>query len=45
MGNIICAFKVQDMVLNDENPWDGILTSTMFALHAMVHTTTQHTPE
>ena len=32
------------MVLDDENPWDGILASTMFPLHATVHTTTQHTP-
>ena len=43
IGNIIRTFKVQDMVLDDENPWDGILASTMFALHATVHTTTQHT--
>ena len=32
------------MVLDDENPWDGILASTMFALRATVHTTTRHTP-
>ena len=38
--NIISIFKVQEMVLDDESPWDGILTSTMFALHATVHTTT-----
>ena len=28
------------MDLDNENPWKGILSSTMF----MVHTTTQHTP-
>ena len=44
IGNIIRTFKAQDMVLNDENPQDGILASTMFALHATVHITTQHTP-
>ena len=22
IGDIICTFKVQDIVLNDENPWD-----------------------
>ena len=44
IGNIIRTFKVQDMILDDENPWDGILASTMFALRATVHTTTQHTP-
>ena len=32
------------MVLDDEKPWDGILSSTMFALRARVHTTTQYTP-
>ena len=37
-------FKVQNMVLNDENSWDGILTSTMFTLRTTIHTTTQHTP-
>ena len=40
IGNILHTFKVQNMVLDDENPWDGILASTMFALKAMVHTTT-----
>ena len=29
-GNIIRTFEVKDMVLDDENPWDGILASTMF---------------
>ena len=32
------------MVLDDDNLWDGILASTMFALRATVHTTTQYTP-
>ena len=32
------------MVLDDENPCNRILESTIFALHATVHTTTQHTP-
>ena len=44
IGHIIRTFKVQDMVLDDENPWDGILASTMFALRAMVHATTQYVP-
>ena len=43
IGNILCSFKVQNMELDDENPWDGILASTMFALRATVHTTTQYT--
>ena len=44
IGNILRNFKVQKMVLDDENPWDGILSSAMFALQATVHTTTQYTP-
>ena len=43
IGNIIRTFKVEDMVLDDENPLDEILASTMFTLRAMVHTKTQHT--
>ena len=44
IGNILHTFKVQNMVLDDQNPWNGILASTMFALRAMVYTTTQYTP-
>ena len=45
IGNIIRTFIVQDMVLNDESPWDGILASTICALRAKVHTTMHYTPE
>ena len=31
------------MELDNENPWDGILSSIMFAIRSTVHTTTQHT--
>ena len=31
------------MALRDENPWDGILASTMFTIRATVHTTMQYT--
>ena len=31
-GNILLTFKAQNMVLDDKNPWKGILASTMFAL-------------
>ena len=30
--------------LDNENPCEGILSSTMFAIRSMVHTTTKHTP-
>ena len=44
IGNILRTFKVQNMVLDDKNLWDGILASTMVALRATVHTTTLHAP-
>ena len=44
IGNIIRTFKINEMVLDDDNPWDGILATTMFALQATVHTTSQYTP-
>ena len=44
IGNIIRTMKVQEMVLDDDNPWDGILASTLFALRVTVHTTTSFTP-
>ena len=42
IGNIICTFKVQGMVLDDMNPWGGILAFTIFTLRLTVHTMTQH---
>ena len=44
IGNIIRTFKIQQMDLDNENPWEGALSSTMFAIRSKVHTTTQHTP-
>ena len=40
--NIIRTFKLQEMELDNENPLEGILTSTMFAIRSTMHTTTQH---
>ena len=34
-GNIIRTFKVQDIILNNENTWDRILAFTIFLLCAM----------
>ena len=44
IGNIIHTFKIQEMDLDNENPWEGILSSTMFVIRSTVHTTMQHTP-
>ena len=32
------------MDLDNENQWEGILSSTMFVICSTVHTTTQYTP-
>ena len=42
IGNIIHAFTIQEMDLDDENPWEWILSSTMFAILSTMHTTTQY---
>ncbi len=44
IGNIIQTFEVHDSDLTIDNPWDGILSATMFALRATYHTTLQATP-
>ena len=38
------TFKIQQMDLDNEKPWEGILSSTIFAVRSTVHTTLQHTP-
>ena len=42
IGNILLAFKVQNMVLDDKNPWDCMLASNMFAMRATVYTIMQY---
>ena len=42
-SNNIRTCKIQQMDLDNENPWEGILSSTVFAIRSTVHTTTQHT--
>ena len=32
------------MDLDNENPWEGILSSTTFAIRSTLHTNTQYTP-
>ena len=36
IGNILSTFKIQEVDLEDENPWEGILVSTMFATRSTV---------
>ena len=44
IGNMIRTFSVQDMELDEEDPWSGILAAVGFAIRATVHTTLQATP-
>ena len=44
IGNIICTFKIYNMDLEDESPWERILPSTIFAIRSIVHTSIQHIP-
>ena len=43
IGNIIHTFKIQEIDLEDENSWEGILSSTILIIRSTVHTTMQHT--
>ena len=43
IGNIIPTFNTQDFDIEDDSPWEGILSPTMFTIRFMVHTPTQHT--
>ena len=40
IGNVILTFIIQQIDLDNENPWEGTLASTMFAIRSIVHTTT-----
>ena len=42
IGNMIRTFQPQD--LDEEDPWSGILSATMFAVRSTVHTTNMATP-
>ena len=42
IGNIIRTFDVSNIINND--PWSGILATTMFAVRATYHTTLQASP-
>ena len=45
IGNIVRTYTVRDAEeLDEENPWDGILSAVMFAIRATYHTTLQATP-
>ena len=44
LDNILRTFNIEEMNLDNENSWEGILLFTMLALRSKVHTTAQYTP-
>ena len=44
IGNMIRTFRVHDTDIDESDPWSGILSATMFATRATLHTTLQATP-
>ena len=44
LGNLIRSHEVHKTEIDEEDPWTGILSATMFAVRATYHTTTQATP-
>jgi hypothetical protein len=44
IGNIIRTFELEDNYLDEEDPWEDILTATSFAVCPTFHTTLHQSP-
>ena len=44
IGNMIRTFQLQKSQVDEEKPWNGILTAIVFSVRATLHTTTRATP-
>ena len=44
MGDIICMFEIQKTPLDKDNPWEGIIATTVFSIRSTVHTTLKASP-
>jgi len=44
IGNIIRTFEINDQEVDEDDPFSGILSATMFAIRATYHTTLKATP-
>lgn len=44
VGNMLWTFEVQDMELDECDPWSGILTAIVFAVRATTHIATKAMP-
>ena len=44
IGNMIRTFRMHETEIDESDPWSGVLSATMFATRATLHTTLQATP-
>ena len=44
IGNMIRTFCMHETEIDENDPWSGVLSATMFATRATLHTTLQATP-
>ena len=44
IGNMIRTFRMHETEINENDPWRGVLSATMFATRATLHTTLQASP-
>ena len=44
IGNMIRTFCMHETEIDENDPWSGVLSATMFATRATLHTTIQATP-
>ena len=42
---MVRTFELEKFYLDEDDPWKGILSVTVFAVRATIHTTLQNTPE
>ena len=44
LGNVLYTFQLQQTILDEDDPWSGILAATMFVMRS-IHTTLKSTPK
>jgi hypothetical protein len=44
IGNIVRTFELENNYVDEEDPWNGILSATAFAIRSTFHTTLRKSP-
>jgi hypothetical protein len=44
IGNVVCTFKVENQLIDETDPWSGILNAAAWAVCSAHHTALQSTP-